>query len=441
VVEVEVETLEIEPASQTINAAAQLAAPKAKPSRRQTLVAKPATPSNAKTKAQVPGTAPPKAVGRPTKNAEATTTPKIAKLIPKPPKTAPPKKAEKAAAGKRKRISSPGPAPRKRPAPSPSIHAEKRKSVKSADIPAGPLGISYWLMKAEPESRLEKGVDVKFSIDDLKEVEEPEPWTGVRNHQAKNNMMSMKKGDLAFFYHSSCKVPGVVGIMEIVEEATVDETAFDEKNPYYDEKSSRDSPRWYNVKVVFRSKFDHPELTTLIELRKHSVAGEPLENMQLFTQSRLSVCKVAPAEWNFILNLAGEAEPRSLHSPEVPDSMATAVDTSIAEAEAAAEQSETAVELMGEALADVVEGMAESAAKAIGEEAAKEVAVEIREELGSDAAAQVQKDMRDEVTEQAEVVVSEEITEAVQQAVADEVKEAVEAIEHAAVEAAGALGE
>jgi predicted RNA-binding protein with PUA-like domain len=77
-------------------------------------------------------------------------------------------------------------------------------------------------MKAEPESRIEKGVDVKFSIDDLHAAEKPEPWDGVRNPAARNHIRAMKKGDYAFFYHSNCKVPGVVGMMEIVQEHTPD---------------------------------------------------------------------------------------------------------------------------------------------------------------------------------------------------------------------------
>lgn len=80
----------------------------------------------------------------------------------------------------------------------------------------------YWLMKAEPNSRIENGVDVKFSIDDLAAVTEPEPWEGVRNYVARNNMMAMKQGELAFFYHSNCKVPGIAGIMEVVQENLID---------------------------------------------------------------------------------------------------------------------------------------------------------------------------------------------------------------------------
>jgi len=77
-------------------------------------------------------------------------------------------------------------------------------------------------MKAEPNTRLENGIDVKFSIDDLQACTTPEPWEGVRNYVARNNMMAMKKGELAFFYHSNCKVPGIAGVMEVVEESCVD---------------------------------------------------------------------------------------------------------------------------------------------------------------------------------------------------------------------------
>lgn len=81
---------------------------------------------------------------------------------------------------------------------------------------------NYWLLKAEPETRLENGVDVKFSIDDLAAKTKPEPWDGIRNYVARNNLRAMKKGDLAFFYHSNCKEPGIVGTMEIVQEHSPD---------------------------------------------------------------------------------------------------------------------------------------------------------------------------------------------------------------------------
>jgi predicted RNA-binding protein with PUA-like domain len=109
-------------------------------------------------------------------------------------------------------------------------------------------GKQYWLMKAEPDSRVENGVDVKFSIDDLMNAKVPEGWDGkdqsvfgssvrlltyigVRNIVARNRMRAMKKGDLAFFYHSNTKVPGVAGVMEIVEEHSIDGTRVNEYIP------------------------------------------------------------------------------------------------------------------------------------------------------------------------------------------------------------------
>ncbi|KEF63215.1 uncharacterized protein A1O9_01192 [Exophiala aquamarina CBS 119918] len=164
--------------------------------------------------------------------------------------------------------------------------------------------VQYWLMKAEPESRITKGHDVKFSIDDLASKTEPEGWDGVRNPVARNNMCAMRKGDLAFFYHSNCAVPGIAGVMRIVEEHTVDESAFDPDHPYYDAKSHREKPKWELVKVEFVKKFD--DLITLRHLKSLSLPGSALENMVMLKQSRLSVSPVTSSEWQFILDLAGE---------------------------------------------------------------------------------------------------------------------------------------
>ena len=127
---------------------------------------------------------------------------------------------------------------------------------------------------------------------------------GVRNHVAKNNMKAMKKGENAFFYHSNCKTPGIVGVMEIVEEASPDESAFDEKDPYYDAKAKRDNPNgWVIVRVKFRQKFDHP--ITLEQLKNLAKESKEIEDMQLLKQSRLSVSKVSPEEWDFIIKQVG----------------------------------------------------------------------------------------------------------------------------------------
>ncbi|KAH9905599.1 DUF55-domain-containing protein [Xylariomycetidae sp. FL2044] len=160
---------------------------------------------------------------------------------------------------------------------------------------------SYWLMKAEPESRFENGVDVKFSIDDLASRTEPEPWDGIRAYAARNNLRAMRQGELAFFYHSNCKEPGLVGTMEIVQEHSPDLSAHDPKAPYYDAKSKPDDPKWSVVHVKFRSKFAQP--IGLKALREMGGPGQPLENMQMLKQSRLSVSRVSPAEWEYLMSV------------------------------------------------------------------------------------------------------------------------------------------
>ncbi|PSR75010.1 PUA-like domain-containing protein, partial [Coniella lustricola] len=160
----------------------------------------------------------------------------------------------------------------------------------------------YWLMKAEPETRYEKGKDISFSIDDLAAKKVPEPWDGVFLVSSRNNLRAMKKGDLAFFSHSNCKVPGIVGTMEIVQEHSPDLCAQDPKNPYYDPKASPEDPRWSVVHVEFRTKFKAP--ITLAEMREFGKSGGALENMQMLKQSRLSVSRVSQEEWDFIMQRA-----------------------------------------------------------------------------------------------------------------------------------------
>ncbi|KAM0209077.1 hypothetical protein ACHAQD_011391 [Fusarium lateritium] len=162
----------------------------------------------------------------------------------------------------------------------------------------------FWLLKAEPETRIENGVDVKFSIDDLKNKTEPEGWDGIRAYAARNNMRNMNAGDLAFFYASNCKEPGIVGVMEIVKEFSEDRSARRPGAPYYDPKSTKEKPIWDLVHVEFRKKFAVP--IGLKELRELGKAGGPLETMQLLKQSRLSVSKVSSDEWDFLCKLADE---------------------------------------------------------------------------------------------------------------------------------------
>ena len=108
--------------------------------------------------------------------------------------------------------------------------------------------MNYWLLKSEPDV---------FGIEHLlKMPKKTEHWDGVRNYQARNFMRdNMKEGDMAFFYHSNCKEPGIAGIVKIVREAYPDHTAFDAKCKYYDPKSDPANPRWFMVDVKFVKKF------------------------------------------------------------------------------------------------------------------------------------------------------------------------------------------
>lgn len=151
--------------------------------------------------------------------------------------------------------------------------------------------MNYWLMKSEPDA---------FSIDDLKAMpKKTDHWDGVRNYQARNMMRDdMKKGDLVFFYHSNCKVPGIVGIMQVVKDAYPDYTANDPDSKYYDPKNDPENPRWYMVDVQYKRKLKREisleELKTLPELE-----GMPLVRKG----NRLSVMPVDAEHWQIILDL------------------------------------------------------------------------------------------------------------------------------------------
>ncbi|HQU16523.1 MAG: EVE domain-containing protein [Chromatiales bacterium 21-64-14] len=152
--------------------------------------------------------------------------------------------------------------------------------------------MNYWLMKSEPST---------FGIEDLRRAPRGvEPWDGVRNYQARNMIRDqMKRGDMAFFYHSSCAEPAIVGIMEIVREAYPDPTAFDRKNHHYDPESDPRQPRWYVVDVRYRRTLKRP--VTLQEMKLlPQLADLPLVRRG----NRLSIMPVAQPQWDLILGLA-----------------------------------------------------------------------------------------------------------------------------------------
>jgi predicted RNA-binding protein with PUA-like domain len=155
--------------------------------------------------------------------------------------------------------------------------------------------MAYWLMKSEPDA---------YSIDHLRsQKRRTDHWDGIRNYQARNFMRDqMKTGDLAFFYHSNCSEPAVVGIMKIVSAAYPDHTAFDPNEKHFDAKSDPDNPRWLMVDVKFKKKLKMPITLQAIKAEKK------LADMRLVQRgNRLSILPVTPGEWRHILKMVGES--------------------------------------------------------------------------------------------------------------------------------------
>jgi predicted RNA-binding protein with PUA-like domain len=122
--------------------------------------------------------------------------------------------------------------------------------------------------------------------------DQTECWDGVRNYQARNMMRDqMRVGDQGFFYHSNCKEPGIVGLVEIVSSAYPDHTQFDPEADHYDPTSSVDNPRWIMVDVKFLKKFDR--VLTLNELRENPLFSSL---MILRKGNRLSITPVSSDE-------------------------------------------------------------------------------------------------------------------------------------------------
>ena len=134
--------------------------------------------------------------------------------------------------------------------------------------------MAYWLIKSEPEA---------FSWNE-QVSNDIEPWTGVRNYQARNNLAAMKTGDLAFFYHSVSEKQ-IVGVVRVVKEAYPDPTA--------------DDPRWVCVDVKANGAFTTP--VTLAQIK----ADPALEEMALLRQSRLSVAPVTEQEFRQLTKIGG----------------------------------------------------------------------------------------------------------------------------------------
>ena len=143
-------------------------------------------------------------------------------------------------------------------------------------------------MKSEPD---------EFSFADL-ERKGREPWTGVRNYQARNFMRAAKVDDIVLFYHSNCDEPGIAGLAKVSKLAFPDPTQFDPKSDYFDSKSKQSEPRWFCIEVKFYKKFkSHIGLENLKSNRE-------LKSMLIMRPgNRLSVTPVTAAEFKVIQKL------------------------------------------------------------------------------------------------------------------------------------------
>lgn len=158
----------------------------------------------------------------------------------------------------------------------------------------------YWLMKSEPD---------QFGIADLARVK-TEPWSGVRSMFARFHMRNMQVGDEVLFHHSSVNPPGVAGLARVVRVKVIDETQFDPKSPYFDEKATREKPIWDCVDVEYVATFPH-----FVSINR--IRAEPaLADMVVLRQGRLSVQPVQPHEYARVVALGGEPAPEGIDKPK-----------------------------------------------------------------------------------------------------------------------------
>ena len=149
----------------------------------------------------------------------------------------------------------------------------------------------YWLIKSEPDV---------FSFDDLMVApKQTTCWDSVRNSSARNFLRDgMKKGDLAFYYHSNAEPSAIVGICEVVHEGYPDPTALDPSHDYYDADSNAETPTWFMVDVKAVKKLKSP--VALPEIKNSAALGD----MALVKVGRLSVVPVRPAEWHTVIAMS-----------------------------------------------------------------------------------------------------------------------------------------
>ncbi len=127
-------------------------------------------------------------------------------------------------------------------------------------------------------------------------------WDGIRNYQARNFMRTMQPGELAFFYHSNARPPGIVGLMEVLETGLTDPSQFDPASKYHDPASKPEAPRWDCVRMGYRRTFGR--MLSLDDLREQF---DPDTMPVLRRGNRLSILPLPDASAERILDLLGES--------------------------------------------------------------------------------------------------------------------------------------
>lgn len=151
--------------------------------------------------------------------------------------------------------------------------------------------MTYWLLKSEPD---------EFSIQDLRQKPTAR-WDGVRNYQARNFISTMAPGDLAFFYHSSCKDIGIAGVMEVASKPYPDPLAIDKSSAYFDEKSLREN-KWLAIDMAYQTTFKH--VAKLARIKALALKDNRLSDLKLIQKgNRLSVMPISNEQWQCLMSL------------------------------------------------------------------------------------------------------------------------------------------
>lgn len=148
--------------------------------------------------------------------------------------------------------------------------------------------MNYWLVKSEADC---------YSIEDFKR-DKKTAWTGIRNYQARNFIRDgMKKGDMAFFYHSQAEPSGIYGLARVASAPYPDPTAFDKRDEHYDPKSKKENPVWMCVDLEYVKAFKEP--LSIADIKR----DPKLEGIRVAQKGdRLSVSPVSEKHFKYILN-------------------------------------------------------------------------------------------------------------------------------------------